>query len=137
MSRKDQDVERQILHELTLYGRRVRAVVQRVHPDLSFVAYTMLSHVYDEDGCRAMDLARVYALDKSTVSRQVADLIARGLLARGADHALHVSRDGARILEGAREQQRELLAARLAGWTAAERRSFAELLRRYNEAEAE
>jgi len=128
------DVTQQILHELTLYGRRVRAVVERAHPDLSFVAYSMLSHVYDEDGCRAVDLARVYGLDKSTVSRQIGALVRRGLVQRddGGVQALHVTPAGARLLEGARDQQRAMLARRLERWTDAERRTFAELLRRYN-----
>jgi len=133
----ESDVISEILQELTLYGRRVRAVMHRAHPDLSFVSYAILSHVDGEDGCRAVDLARVYALDKSTVSRQVGDLVRRGLLWRedGGVQGLHVTDEGARILEDAREQQRELVQGRLAGWTEAERRTFAELLRRYNAGE--
>jgi DNA-binding MarR family transcriptional regulator len=129
------DVTQQILHELTLYGRRVRTLVQRLHPDLSFVGYTMLGHVYDEGGCRAVDLARVYELDKSTVSRQVGDLIRRGLLDRDQAGVLTVTRAGNRLLGDARRQQLTLLEERLSGWTADERRTFADLLRRYNAGE--
>ena len=128
------DAIEQILHELTLYGRRVRAVVGRAHPDLSFAAYSMLSHVYDEDGCRAVELARTYGLDKSTVSRQLGDLVRRGLIHRD-DAGLHVTPRGARLLEGARRQQRSLLAERMRGWSEEERRTFAELLHRYNAGE--
>ena len=44
------------------------------------VTYTLLSHVANEPEMRAADLAEHYALDKSTVSRQIDALEQRGLL---------------------------------------------------------
>ena len=70
-----------------LFARRVRALSARLHPDLPFVAYSLLSSIDAVDGCRAVDLAALYRLDKSTVSRQVADLEQRGLVSREPDPA--------------------------------------------------
>lgn len=63
-----------IQREMTVFARRARASAGRLHPELSLVSYTLLGHLEERDGCRATDLAAHYALDKSTVSRQVAAL---------------------------------------------------------------
>lgn len=63
-----------IQREMTVFARRAQASAGRLHPELSLVSYTLLGHLEERDGCRATDLAAHYALDKSTVSRQVAAL---------------------------------------------------------------
>ncbi|MFC4909906.1 MarR family winged helix-turn-helix transcriptional regulator [Actinomadura gamaensis] len=68
--------------ELTALARRARAIAGRSHPELSLVAYSLLSHLNDTGGCRAIDLAEYFLLDKSTVSRQVAALERLGLVER-------------------------------------------------------
>src|SRR4051794_11200749 len=98
--------------ELNAFARRIRGSVSRLHPDLSFVAYTLLAHVEANGTCRAADLVAYYGLDKSTVSRQVAELERRGLLepappARGArGQQLQVSTEGRERLARAAAQQR-------------------------------
>jgi DNA-binding MarR family transcriptional regulator len=126
----------EVIHrELNTLARRVRAEAHRLHPALSFVAYTLLGHARATGGCRAVDLAALYQLDKSTVSRQVADLERRGLLERapgGRGQRLRVTAAGLAELAAAAAGQREALARRLAGWDEADLRAFAGYLERYN-----
>lgn len=134
----DTDARSAVQRELTLFARRVRALSARLHPDLPFVSYALLSSVDAAGGCRAVDLVTLYRLDKSTVSRQVADLEQRGLVSRAPDPAggraqiLRVTRAGAELLAAAAERQREELDRRLASWSAEEIEQFARLLSRYN-----
>ena len=134
----DTDIGAEVQRELTVFSRRIRALSARLHPDLSFVAYSMLSQIGASGGCRSVDLVHLYRLDKSTVSRQVADLERRGLIERTADPAggrgqlLAVTSSGARLLDEAARGQREELDRRLADWSSEELRVFARLLRRYN-----
>ena len=101
------DVRAEVQRELTVFARRIRASSAQLHPDLPFVAYSMLSHIDTTGGCRSVDLVRLYRLDRSTVSRQVADLEHRGLVTRSPDPAggrgvlLQVTPAGAALLEEA------------------------------------
>jgi DNA-binding MarR family transcriptional regulator len=134
----DTDGRAEVQRELTVFARRVRASSAQLHPDLPFVAYSMLSHIEDTGGCRSVDLVHLYRLDKSTVSRQVADLERRGLVTRTPDPAggrgvlLQVSPQGVRLLDEAARLRRGELDRRLAGWSADDVATFARLLHRYN-----
>jgi DNA-binding MarR family transcriptional regulator len=128
-------VVRDILTELTFHTRRARALVEDLVPDLSFVAYATLSHVYDAGGCRAVDLAAAQQLDKSTVSRQVGELVRSGLLEKTQGGVITTTAAGRRRLEAGRTAQLEALSERLRDWSAEERRVFAELLHRFNQAD--
>lgn len=82
-----------IQREMTAFARRARASAGRMHPELSLVSYTLLGHLEESGGCRATDLAAHYALDKSTVSRQVAALERTELIERRLapeDHRVQV-----------------------------------------------
>jgi DNA-binding MarR family transcriptional regulator len=95
------------------------------------------------DGRRSVDLATLYRLDKSTVSRQVGDLERRGLVTRSADPAggrgqvLTVTAAGRALLREAAAARQAELAERVADWTDAELAAFASALQRYNVAEPE
>jgi DNA-binding MarR family transcriptional regulator len=136
------DAGNEVQRELTVFARRVRALTARLHPELPFVAYSLLSHIEATGGCRAVDLAAHYGLDKSTVSRQIADLERRGLVARAPDPAggrarvLRVSAAGRELLAEADRRHRAELDRRLADWSPREVEVFARLLRRYNDGEA-
>jgi DNA-binding MarR family transcriptional regulator len=126
--------------ELSAIARRVRGRAQELHPDLSFVAYTLLAHVRARGGCRASELVRFYGLEKSTVSRQVAALERRRLVERVYDPAdrriqtLRLTAEGTTKLRVADAAFGEALARRVADWPAADVEQFAALLRRFNEA---
>src|SRR5439155_18701559 len=93
-----------IQREMTVFARRARASAGRMHPELSLVSYTLLGHLEESGGCRATDLAAHYALDKSTVSRQVAALEQARLIERRLDpddhrvQVLHLTEAGRQIL---------------------------------------
>jgi DNA-binding MarR family transcriptional regulator len=137
-TRTDTDVAAEVQRQLTVFARRIRTQSAQLHPQLPFVAYSMLSEIDAVGGCRAVDLAHLYRLDKSTVSRQVGDLEKRGLVSRSPDPAggrgqvLQVTGAGAELLDDAGRRQRAELELRLAHWTDDDRQQFARLLRRYN-----
>ncbi|MGY1602248.1 MarR family winged helix-turn-helix transcriptional regulator [Geodermatophilus sp. SYSU D00815] len=87
----------------------------------------ILTHV-DEfaDGCHARELAARTALDPSTVSRAVAQLVGNGLVERRADPSdgrasvLVLTDAGRSALADANRWYGELLDRALAGWTPAE-----------------
>ncbi|MFG3586254.1 MarR family winged helix-turn-helix transcriptional regulator [Streptomyces sp. NPDC047990] len=131
-----------IQREMTAFARRARASAGRMHPELSLVSYTLLGHLEESGGCRATDLAAHYALDKSTVSRQVAVLERTGLIERRIDpddhrvQVLQLTEAGTRILAQVTESRRVAFRERLADWPAEDLERFAAYLVRYNTASA-
>ncbi|MEU6217463.1 MarR family winged helix-turn-helix transcriptional regulator [Streptomyces sp. NPDC047022] len=129
-----------IHRELTAFARRARASAGRMHPELSLVSYTLLGHLEESGGCRATDLAAHYALDKSTVSRQVAALERAGLIERRLDpddhrvQVLALTATGTQILAQVTESRREAFRERLLGWAEDDLERFAAYLLRYNTA---
>jgi DNA-binding MarR family transcriptional regulator len=127
-----------IQREMTVFARRARASAGRLHPELSLVSYTLLGHLEEVGGCRATDLAAHYALDKSTVSRQVAALERATLIERRQDpedhrvQVLHLTDAGRRILAQVTESRRTAFRERLAQWPPEDLARFAEYLTRYN-----
>ncbi|MEU6350843.1 MarR family winged helix-turn-helix transcriptional regulator [Streptomyces sp. NPDC047072] len=127
-----------IQHEMTVFARRARASAGRLHPELSLVSYTLLGHLEERDGCRATDLAAHYALDKSTVSRQVAALERAGLIERRPDPAdqrvqvLHLTEAGLSVLGRVTVSRRAAVSERLADWSEEDLERFAGYLVRYN-----
>ncbi len=128
-----------IQRELTTFARRARAAAARLHPRLSLVSATLLTHVAEHPGCRAADLAAHYLLDKSTISRQVAALERLGLVERRTaedDHraqVLHLTPAGAEVLADYVTARRQAFEQRLAGWSEEDLRRFAICLTRYND----
>ncbi|WP_330350720.1 MarR family winged helix-turn-helix transcriptional regulator [Streptomyces sp. NBC_00582] len=127
-----------IQREMTVFARRARASAGRLHPELSLVSYTLLGHLEESGGRRATDLAAHHALDKSTVSRQVAALERAGLVERRVDpedhrvQLLHLTDAGRHILAQVTESRRAAFRERLAGWPQGDLERFAEYLVRYN-----
>lgn len=127
-----------IQREMTVFARRARASAGRLHPELSLVSYTLLGHLEESGGCRATDLAAHYALDKSTVSRQVTALERADLIERRQDpedhrvQVLHLTDAGRRILARVTESRRAAFRQRLAEWPPEDLERFARYLERYN-----
>ncbi|MEU1269799.1 MarR family winged helix-turn-helix transcriptional regulator [Streptomyces sp. NPDC005799] len=127
-----------IQREMTVFARRARASAGRMHPELSLVSYTLLGHLEESGGCRATDLAAHYALDKSTVSRQVAALERARLIERRPDaddhrvQVLQLTDAGREILAQVTDSRRAALRERLEGWPEEDLERFASCLVRYN-----
>jgi DNA-binding MarR family transcriptional regulator len=107
---------------LTTLARRARDVGDELHPGLSLVAYTLLTQVDANPGVRAADLAAHFCLDKSTLSRQLEQLISAGLLRRDGEqpgrrgYALALTAAGRQHLDAAGHAVRGRLAERLTDW---------------------
>lgn len=125
--------------ELTTITRRGTARVRREDEALSFVDQSLLSHIRANPGCRAVDIAGHFQLNRSTVSRQLGALAEFGLIATtdadsGRGHALVVTDRGRASLDRAAGSVRAALAERLADWSPDELEAFAGMLERYNAA---
>jgi DNA-binding MarR family transcriptional regulator len=123
---------------LTTLARRARDVGDEFHPDLSLVAYTLLTQVDALPGMRAADLAAHFCLDKSTLSRQLEQLTSAGLLRRDGEqpgrrgYGLALTTAGRRLLDATGHAVRDRLAERLADWDDGDIAAFAELVTRFN-----
>jgi DNA-binding MarR family transcriptional regulator len=127
---------------LTTLSRRARDVGDDLHPGLSLVDYTLLTQVDAAPGMRAADLAAHFCLDKSTLSRQLEQLITAGLLRRDGEqpgrrgYALALTAAGRQHLDAAADAVRDRLAERLTDWDDGDIAAFAELVARFNRGSA-
>jgi DNA-binding MarR family transcriptional regulator len=128
--------------EIALLLRRARAISTRLagelHPELDGAAYGLLALLQDAGPLRASDLVARLGLDKSTVSRQVANLVDLGLVDRAADpvdgraQVLTPSAEGTARLARVRDSRRARWEADLNDWPAEDVAALAELLGRLN-----
>ena len=124
---------------LTTLTRRARDVGDDLHSGLTLVAYTLLAQIDATPGARAADLAARFCLDKSTLSRQLDQLIAAGLLRRDGEQpgrrgqVLALTPAGEKHLAAAAQAVRCRLAGRLADWAASDIAAFALLVDRFNQ----
>lgn len=130
-----------IERELTLLVRRAQKVHLRgplpVEP-LERAEYAILGVLHDQGPLRAGALAGRFLLDASTVSRQVATLVAAGLIVREADPEdgracrLRLTDRGEESLASTREARRGVVRDLLGSWSEQDRAAFASLLERFN-----
>jgi DNA-binding MarR family transcriptional regulator len=127
---------------ITTLARRARDVGDDLHPGLSLVAYTLLTQVDVEPGMRAADLAAHFCLDKSTLSRQLEQLISAGLLRRDGErpgrrgYVLALTAAGRQHLDAAARAIRDRLAERLTDWDDRDIAAFAQFVTRFNSSSA-
>ena len=128
--------------EIGLLLRRSRAISARLaaelHPDLDGAAYGLLALLQDAGPLRASELVTRLGLDKSTVSRQVASLVALGLVDRTADpvdgraQVLTPSAEGSARLAAIRAVRRARWEADMTDWPAEDVARLGDLLGRLN-----
>jgi DNA-binding MarR family transcriptional regulator len=117
---------------LTTLARRARDVGDQLHPGLSLVDYTLLTQIDVTPEMRAADL------DKSTLSRQLEQLISAGLLRRDGErpgrrgYVLTLTAAGRRHLDAAAQAVRDRLTERLTDWDDPDLAAFARLITRFN-----
>jgi DNA-binding MarR family transcriptional regulator len=135
---READLE-ELYEGLMLLVRRSRERSADFHPGLTLVAYTLLGQIGSRSGTRAADLASTYGLDKSTISRQIDQLERAGLLRRIGEQpgrrgqGLELTTAGSTALAEAARSVRATLVKSLVEWDDQELRSFALMLRRFNE----
>ena len=124
---------------LTHMMRRRSEVGASMHPELSLVGYTLLAEIEAVPDTRATDLAAVFGLEKSTVSRQLDDLEGAGFLRREGErtgrrgHSLVVTPAGRAALEREASLVLDRLSVALAQWKVTEIASLADLVDRFSE----
>ncbi len=117
--------------------RRRSELAGELHPELSLVGFTFLTEIETVPGTRATDLAALFGLDKSTVSRQLNRFESVGLIRRTEErggrrgYSLVVTDKGEAALERDAERVRERLGEALAEWTVGDITSFAATLDRF------
>jgi len=124
---------------LSTLVRRARDLGDDLHPGLSLVAYTLLARLDVTPEARAADLAAHFGLDKSTVSRQLEQLISAGLLRREGERPgrrgcrLALTDVGHRHLAAAAQAVRCQLADWLTDWDDRDLAAFGQLVSRFNQ----
>jgi DNA-binding MarR family transcriptional regulator len=137
VSRK-RDVE-QLYEGLTVLARRSRELGAELHPGLTLVEFSLLTFIATTPGTRGADIASSYGLDKSTVSRQIDQMVAGGLLLRGAEvpgrrgQTLTLTPAGEDALRLAADSVHVALVDRLAAWGDRDVADFARLVARFND----
>ncbi len=128
-----------LYEELSLLVRRSQEFSGEIHAGLSLVDYTLLTRIAGSPGTRAADLAALFGLDKSTLSRQVQVLIDRGLVERSGERpgkrgvVLELTHDGQDALAAAVAGVRAALGEWLDGWSEREISDFAAMVARLNQ----
>ena len=132
-----------VQRELTTIGRRGTARVRREHEALSIVDRSLLAYIREHPGCRAIEIAGHYQLNRSTVSRQLAALAESGYVVSGPEEragrgqALSITDRGSGVLDAADEALRVTMTDRLRDWSETEIAAFAGMLERYNAADGD
>ncbi|MFC7755385.1 MarR family winged helix-turn-helix transcriptional regulator [Tsukamurella soli] len=131
----------QIIRAIVGVAKRTRGELRNLHPDIGYVDYTLLFVLGENPHLRAVDLAEVVAIDKSTASRQLASLERRGLLRRERDperprsRRLELTERAREILCDADAAWRRRIAERTREWPAEDLHAFATLIDRYTAAD--
>jgi DNA-binding MarR family transcriptional regulator len=139
------DLMRVVYSQMETISRRAIARNRRTSAPLTVVQHTLLTFIAATPRCRSIDIAQALRLNRSTISRQVADLVELDLIqvadegagadAPGRGHILTLSRRGAELLEKSLEANHRELERRLASWTDEEIEVLASGLERFNEEE--
>ena len=126
-----------VLEGLRRVTRAMRPLAQQAAGDPAARTRVQILHVLARLGeCRGGDLAAELLVDPSVISRQLAGLVADGLVVRRADPCdaraalVAVRPAGRQLLHTWHESATALLRARLAGWSADDLAAAGELLRR-------
>jgi DNA-binding MarR family transcriptional regulator len=118
-------------------GRLVRALTHLKRHQTDLAAAHVLAHLAETGPQRVGAIAYAVGTDPSTVSRQVAVLVAAGLVERRADpddgraQMLAVTEAGLRCCEEGRRKRAALLTEVLSGWPDESRQRLAELIGRF------
>ena len=129
---------------LTRAGNALRAqVLASEGSGVEWATYALLFHLVREGAQRASALAETACVDPSTVSRQVAQLVERGLVERRADPddgratLLVPTEAGCAAHAAMLERRRRSFALLLADWSDEDVDTLTRLLQRYNDTVAE
>ncbi|WP_125609539.1 MarR family winged helix-turn-helix transcriptional regulator [Specibacter cremeus] len=137
---READIEAVYGHVADL-TRRVTARSRRLSEPLTFVQHSLVRFIAATAGTRATDIAAAFQLNRSTVSRQVNELITLGLVRYlphdddepGRGRVLELTAHGRAQLDRTAADQQRILTHRLSGWTDAQVAALAATLAHFNE----
>jgi DNA-binding MarR family transcriptional regulator len=138
---RETDIQAVYLH-IQMITRRANARARQLAEPLSLVEHSLLRFIADTPGTRATDIADAFALNRSTVSRQVGTLLDLGYAAyddteAGRGRVLGLTDLGRERLEASAAVHRAAVNDRLTGWSEEQISSFAAALERYNAADSQ
>ncbi|GAA1830705.1 MarR family winged helix-turn-helix transcriptional regulator [Agromyces salentinus] len=126
-----------ILGALITISRRGIADARTANLALSMTDQSILGFIADNPGCRSVDIAQAYRLNRSTVSRQLAGLTELGVVrevpdAAGRGRPLELTDEGWAAYDEAIEVLHGIVSHQLADWTDPQVARFARDLQRFN-----
>jgi DNA-binding MarR family transcriptional regulator len=136
---RDADVSK-VYTELSRITRRAAIRARGPESSLSVVDQSLVDFIEQHPGCMAIDIARYLRLNRSTISRQLAGLLAAGLVETidggiGNAKPLGVTDAGRAAYERSLRMHRNGLETRLRGWSDDDVALLAGLLERLGAAE--
>lgn len=128
--------------ELAVLARALEGLSRRsaIHRELDRASYLIARTLASVGATSIGNLAAALGLDGTTVTRQVATMEAAGLVARktapddGRVRLIELTARGGVKMREVQRAREERIAGLLAAWSAADRRTFAELLAKFNDA---
>lgn len=132
-----QDHSMSVLRSLVAITRRGLADTRDEETPLSMTEQSIMMAIAEQPGIRSTDIARMFRLNRSTVSRQLAALIRLGLVREtpndtGRGRPLELTEDGADAFHRALTSLQRIVEAHLAPWSDDEVARFAHDLERFD-----
>lgn len=132
--RSDSDA---VLRSLVAITRRGLVDARAEEPRLSITDQSIVMAIADEPGIRSTDIARMFRLNRSTVSRQLSALVSLGLVQEtpsvsGRGRPLELTAEGEEAFRNTLRSLQGVIDEHLAQWTDAEVQRFAHDLQRFD-----
>lgn len=126
-----------VLRSLVAITRRGLADARTGDTPLSMTEQSIVMAIAEQPGIRSTDIARMFRLNRSTVSRQLGALIGRGIVQEsvaetGRGNPLTLTPDGAAAHRNALAALQRVVDAHLASWSDGEVTRFARDLERFD-----
>ncbi|MEN1966711.1 MarR family transcriptional regulator [Lentibacillus sp. N15] len=134
----DKDSLKNIEHEVTVFVRRI-VLSDKQHRRLERSAYVILRQLSIQGPAGVKSLAENLHLDISTISRQAAALEKRNYVEKipnpedGRSYFYRITEPGVHELDENKQRRYQKLEAALSDWSDEEKRTFADLLKKYNQ----
>lgn len=126
-----------VLRSLVAITRRGLVDARAEEPKLSITDQSIVMAIADAPGIRSTDIARMFRLNRSTVSRQLSTLVSLGLVqetpsASGRGRPLELTAEGEDAFHNTLRSLQTVIDAHLSQWTNAEVQRFAHDLQRFD-----
>lgn len=126
-----------VLRSLVAITRRGLVDARAEEPSLSITDQSIVMAIADDPGIRSTDIARMFRLNRSTVSRQLSTLVSLGLVqetpsSSGRGRPLELTAEGEEAFRNTLRSLQGVIDVHLAQWTDDEVQRFAHDLQRFD-----